>query len=208
MLFCAAGSPVIGRMPEGKGGDMKQRWISIAVAGILSVLAGSVGHAADIGPFGPSLGAKADVVRSFTMKVSGAMTAEVKGRKGDELTGLLGQCNPTMFANFGIEHGTTYKVAEISIVSSDPIKTGMTGEIKLDKIWVRFSEFDAGKQDFSERRFGGKGKMTLKVHDASPGKRRMTGTITGSKLKGLEKQQGKVIDVTSDFDMDFSCGVK
>jgi len=41
-----------------------------------------------------------------------------------------------------------------------------------------------------------------------PGKRRMTGTIVGTKLEGLEKLNGKFIDVTASFDMDFSCGVK
>jgi len=32
-----------------------------------------------------------------------------------------------MFANFGILNGSLYEQAEISIVSKDPIKTGMTG---------------------------------------------------------------------------------
>jgi hypothetical protein len=173
--------------------------IVIGVAGAW----GSMATAEDVGPFGPSLGAKADVVRAFTMKVSGAMTAEVKGKKGDEKTGLVGQCKPTLFANFGILHGTLYEQAEISIVSRDPIRTGMTGDIKLDKIYVRFSEL---KND--ERRFGGKGTLKLTVHDAAPGKRRMTGTIAGTKLEGLEKLNGKFIDVTATFDMDFSCGVK
>lgn len=40
------------------------------------------------------------------------------------------------------------------------------------------------------------------------GKRRMTGTIVGTKLGGQEKLKGKFIDVTAGFDMDFSCGVK
>ena len=176
------------------------------VGGIVLGVAGAfcnVATAADVGPFGPSLGAKADVVRTFTMKVSGAVTAEVKGKKGDEKSGLVGQCNPTMFANFGILHGSSYEGAEISIVSKDPIKTGVTGDIKLDRIWVRF--FDL-KND--ERKFGGKGMLTLTVHDATPGKRRMTGTIVGTKLEGLEKLNGKFIDVTASFDMDFSCGVK
>src|SRR3990172_7220863 len=126
--------------------------IAVCVAGALSNMAA----AADVGPFGPPLGVKADVVRAFTMKVSGAVTADVKGKKGDEKTGLVGQCKPTMFANFGILHGSSYDQAEISIVSEDPIKTGMTGDIQLDKIWVRF--FDL-KND--ERKFGGKGILKL-----------------------------------------------
>ena len=174
--------------------------IAVSVAGALCNMA----TAADVGPFGPSIGVKADVVRTFTMKVSGAVTAEVNGKKGDEKTGLVGQCKPTMFANFGILHGSSYdEQAEISIVSKGPIKTGMTGDIKLRKIWVRF--FDLKNM---ERKFDGKGLLKLTVHDATAGKRRMTGTIVGKKLEGLGKLEGKFIDVTSSFDMDFSCGVK
>jgi hypothetical protein len=40
------------------------------------------------------------------------------------------------------------------------------------------------------------------------GKWCMTGTIVGTKLGGLEELNGKFIDVTASFDMDFSCGVK
>ena len=79
----------------------------------------------------------------------------------------------------------------------------MTGDIKLDKIWVRFFDLEN-----VERKFGGKGLLKLTVHDATPGKRRMTGTIVGTKLGGLEKFNGKFIDVTASFDMDFSWGVK
>jgi hypothetical protein len=50
--------------------------------------------------------------------------------------------------------------------------------------------------------------LKLTVHDASPGKRRMTGTIVGTKLEGEDELSGKFIDVTASFDMDFSCGVK
>jgi hypothetical protein len=59
-----------------------------------------------------------------------------------------------------------------------------------------------------ERKFGEKGMLKLTVHDASPGKRRMTGTIVGTKLEGEDELSGKFIDVTASFDMDFSCGVK
>jgi hypothetical protein len=173
--------------------------IAVCAAGAFSNMA----MAADVGPFGPPLGVKAEVVRTFTMKVSGAMTTEVKGKKGDEKTGLVGQCKPTMFANFGILHGGLYDQAEITIMSKDPIKTGMTGDIKLEKVWVRF--YDLKNE---ERTFGGKGMLKLAVHDAAAGKRRMTGTIVGTKLGGQGKLKGKSIDVTASFDMDFSCGVK
>lgn len=185
---------------------MNRKALGIVVGIVISVAgaSGTMATAGDTGPYGPSLGGKADVVRAFDMKVSGAVTAEVKGKKGDQKTALLGQCNPAMFANFGILHGSSFDdEAEISIVSRDPIKTGMTGEIPLDKIYVRFFDMKNG-----ERKFGGKGTLKLTVHDATPGKRRMTGTIVGTKLEGLEKLNGKFIGVTASFDMDFSCGVK
>ena len=174
------------------------------VAGIIA--AGVVGEARadELGPFGPPLGVKADVVRTFTMKTSGAVAKNVKGSKGDGETGLRGQCNPKMFANFSIEKGSMFgEQAEIAIVTVDPISTGATGNFKLSKIWVRF--FDDANM---ERKFGGPGLLKLTVHQAAAGKRRMTGTISGSKLEGLGKQDGKKLDVTASFDMDFSCGVK
>jgi hypothetical protein len=183
------------------------RNVLMIVGGIVVGVAGAfctMATAKDVGPSGPSLGVKADVVRTFTMKVSGAVTAEVKGKKGDEKeTRLVGQCNPTMFANFGILQGDFDEQAEIAIMSRDPIKTGQTGDIKLEMIWVRF--FDLKNE---QRRFGGEGMLKLTVHDASPGKRRMTGTIVGTKLEGEDELSGKFIDVTASFDMDFSCGVK
>lgn len=172
------------------------------MAGVLLASVGS-GLADDVGPFGPPIGVKAPVVRTYTMKTTGAVAVEVKGERGDEKTGLIGQCNPTMFANFGILHGSSYEQAEIAVVSKDPIKTGMTGDIKLDKIWVRFFDLEN-----DERKFGGKGTLKLTVHDATAGKRRMTGTIVGTKLEGLDTLGGKFIDVTASFDMDFSCGLK
>lgn len=182
---------------------MTKRNASMWVAGALAALPAAAAWAQDLGPFGPPMGVKAEVVRSFSMKTTGAAAADIQGKKGDGQTGLRGQCNPSMFANFSFEKGSAYEGAEIAIVSKDPIKTGMTGEIKLDKIYVRF--FDLKSDD---RRFGGPGKMTLTVHDAGKGSRRMTGTITGTKLEGLEKLGGKFIDVTASFDADFSCGVK
>ena len=181
---------------------MKSGKARILIASGLALMAGVAG-AQNVGPFGPPMGVKAEVVRSFAMKTTGAVVAEVQGKMGDRQTGLRGQCDPSKFANFAFEKGSSYDQAEISIISNEPIKTGVTGEIKLDKIYVRF--FDL-KND--ERRFGGPGKLTLTVHDASKGKRRMAGTIIGSELEGLENLSGKFLDVTATFDADFSCGVK
>jgi hypothetical protein len=166
---------------------------------------GAVGARADeVGPYGPPLGVKADVVRSFTLKTSGAVTKEVNGRKGDGQTGLRGQCDPKTFANFGVEKGSLLgEQAEVAIVTRDPIATGATGEFRLDKVYVRFFDDANG-----ERRFGGPGKLTLTVHEAAAGRRRLSGAITGAKLEGFDTQRGKRLDVTATFDLDFSCGVR
>ena len=181
----------------------------LAVTGIaiaLSIAAIGAGSAEDVGAFGPPLAVKAMVVRTFTMKTSGAIKTEVKGEKGDEKTALMGLCNPATWANFGIVTEGNPKIYEqmgIYITTENPIKTGMTGDINLDKILVRF--FDMTND---ERRFSGRGMLKLTAHNATPGKRRMTGTIVGTKLEGVEdKLGGKFISVTANFDMDFSCGV-
>lgn len=166
---------------------------------------GAVGTRADeVGPYGPPLGVKADVVRSFTLKTSGAVTKEVNGRKGDGQTGLRGQCNPKTFANFSVEKGSLLgEQAEVAIVTRDPIATGATGEFRLDTIYMRFFDDANG-----ERRFGGPGTLTLTTHAVAAGRRRLSGTITGAKLEGFDRQRGRKLDVSASFDMEFSCGVK
>jgi hypothetical protein len=72
--------PVCFRINERLSKTVDYPAIRVGVAGAFCTMA----TAKDVGPSGPSLGAKADVVRTFTMKVSGAVTAEVKGKKGDE----------------------------------------------------------------------------------------------------------------------------
>lgn len=62
--------------------------------------------------------------------------------------------------------------------------------------------------DFIQREFKGPGTLTLTVHDALRGKRRMTGTIEGKGLKGRNSDAGKTLNAKVNFDMDFSCGVK
>jgi hypothetical protein len=164
--------------------------------------------AADVPPFGPGLGEKADVVRAFQMKITGSVAKEVTGKKGDGRTALVGQCKPTTWANFGIQHGSAMagNQAGIAVVTKGKIETGATGKFELEKIYVDLFSIDgANVQSF---RFAGPGVLTLTTHDGSPGKRRMIGTIQGAKLKGLDDAKDKSIGVEASFDMDFSCGVK
>lgn len=166
-----------------------------------------VATAGDVPPFGPGLGEKADVVRAFQMKTTGSVAKEVTGEKGDGKTGLIGQCKPTTWANFGVQHGTSMgDQAGIAVITKGMIETGATGKFELDKIYVDFFSIDGA--NVASYRFAGTGVLTLTTHDASPGKRRMIGTIQGSKLKGLDDAKDKSIDVVASFDMEFSCGVK
>ena len=178
-------------------------WLALATTLLLAGPSVSA-ETEDPGPHGPGLGT-ADVVRSFTLKTTGAVTKEVKGKKDDGKTGLIGLCDPKMFANFGIEYGRMMdrEKAAIAWITVDPIETGATGEFKLATIDVSF--FDLTHRD---RRFVGPGTLKLTVHNASSGNRRMSGTVAGTKLDGLDSQKGKTLDITASFDLDFSCGVK
>ena len=174
------------------------------IAAALVLVTASAG-ATDLGPYGPPFGVKADVVRSFTLKTTGAIVKEVAGKKGDGKTGLRGQCNPAKFANFAIERGNSGddERTEIALVSKGPIETGATGEFKLSTIWVTFYDDVHG-----QRKFSGPGTLLISTHQASAGNRRLVGTIRGTKLEGLDDQTGKLIDATASFELEFSCGTK
>lgn len=159
---------------------------------------------AELGPFGPALGGVARVVRSATLETSGAITREVHGSsRDDEVTGLRGQCNPEMWANFGIDlpPGDYYRL-QVTLTSRDEIPTGATGEFPLDSLVVEFTT-----KDIDSLQFNGKGTLKLTTHDATPGHRHMVGTMSGQGLEGRQDAEGQTLDATLDFDMDFSCGV-
>jgi hypothetical protein len=178
--------------------------IALAAAGTVLAPPRFASAGPELGPYGPPFGAKADVVRSFTLETTGAVARAVSGKKGDGKTGLRGQCDPKMFANFGIERGNVMDDrASIYIVSKGRIGTGATGEFKLDTVSVVFYDDDNG-----ERKFNGPGTLTITTHQAGAGSRRMAGTIRGPKLEGVDAQKGKVIDATATFELEFSCGIQ
>ncbi len=157
-----------------------------------------------LGPFGPPMGVKADVVRSLALSIhGGGVEGEFTGKKGDGTTGVRGLCNPDTFANFSFELPVDgYDWVEAAIMSKKAVGTGATGEFRLDFVWVTFLEEDMTSHDFK-----GPGTMTITRHDAASGARRMIGTIVGKGLKGRDAEEGKTADVTISFDMDYSCGV-
>ena len=158
---------------------------------------------AEVGPFGPPLGGLARVVRSAVLQTSGAVAGEFRGSKGDDETGLRGQCNPKMWANFGIDLPPgEFERLQVTLTTRDAIATGATGKLPLDQLVVEFTT-----KDWDRRRFRGRGVLELTTHDAAPGKRRMVGTMSGKGLKGGEAA-GRTLDATLAFDMDFSCGVQ
>lgn len=162
----------------------------------------------ELGPFGPPLGATARVVRSVTVETSGAVTGTFKGSLKDENTGLMGTCNPGMFANFMIRLGGGNQFDEVwvTIWSRGKVGSGETGMFKLSGFELTFRKTTS--TDFIQREFKGPGTLTLTAHDAARGKRRMTGTIEGKGLAGRDGEAGKTLNAKVSFDMDFSCGVK
>jgi hypothetical protein len=180
----------------------------LAGAGLLALASPSAALAEDVPPFGPPLGVKAQVVRAFSMKITGAVKKDVTGKKGDGKTGLIGQCNPASWANFGVQVGTAMgtEQAGIAVITRDKIATGATGTFPLDKVYVDWFSMEGGT--ISAPRYGGPGVLTITTHDGSAGHRRMIGAIKGTGLAGLDGDaKGKKIDVEASFDMDFSCGV-
>jgi hypothetical protein len=162
--------------------------------------------AAKLGPYGPPMGVRAHVVRSVKVETTGAVTGTFKGSQSDDVTGLMGLCNPNTFANFELTlpGGKQYDEVWVTIWSEGAVGTGATGSFRLDKVEVTFSKT---ADNFVQREFRGPGKMTLTVHSAAPGNRHMVGTISGTRLRGSDDDQGKVLNVKASFDMDSSCGI-
>lgn len=162
------------------------------------------GDSPELGAFGPPLGVLAPVVRSATLTTSGAIAGRFSGSSSDEHTGLRGQCNPGMWANFGIDLPPgDYERLQVTLTSRDAIPTGATGEFRLDSLVVEFTT-----KSYESLTFRGRGTLTLATHDADRGGRRMVGMMSGAKLEGNEAAAGQALDATLDFDMDFSCGVR
>lgn len=180
---------------------------ALAGAGLFALASPLAALAEEVPPFGPALGEKAPVVRTFNMKITGAVKKEVTGKKGDGKTGLIGQCKPTTWANFGVQVGTTMgtEQAGIAVITKGNIATGATGTFALERVYVDYFSVEAGT--ISTARYGGPGVLTITTHDGTAGHRRMIGAIKGTGLKGLDDAKGKTIDVEASFDMDFSCGV-
>jgi len=162
----------------------------------------------ELGPFGPPLGATARVVRSVMVETSGAVTGTFNGSLKDENTGLMGLCNPDTFANFMIKLGGGNQFDEVwvTIWSNGKVGTGEIGTFRLSGLELTFRK--TTRTDFIQKEFKGPGTLTLTAHDATRGKRRMTGTIEGKGLKGRDGGEGKMLNAKVNFDMDFSCGVK
>jgi hypothetical protein len=154
-----------------------------------------------VGPFGPSLGEKAPVVDSASLTTTGEVAIVTRATSADGQTSLFGQCDPTRFANFGVEmKSDKYARIEVTLTSAKPIPTGTTGEFRLPVLDVTFTT-----PSYDQQVFRGPGTLTLTRHDASSRARRMVGTMSGQALK--RSGGGGTLDATFEFDLAFSCGV-
>ena len=165
------------------------------------------GQKVELGPYGPALGVRAPVVRSVEAKTMGEVTGTFIGSNGDDVTGLMGLCNPNKFANFmlAMPGGKDYDEVWVTNMSKGAIGTGATGTFKLDYVEVTFRKITSN--DFIQREFRGPGTLTLTTHDAAPGHRHMVGSMEGKGLEGKDGDEGKSLDLEVSFDMDSSCGV-
>jgi hypothetical protein len=161
---------------------------------------------AEMGPYGPPMGATAEVVRSASIETTGAVSGTFTGTSSEGTAGLMGLCNPNTFANFLIKIGDPGgKEVWAGIMSKREVGTGATGDFRLDYLEITFR--DMSGDNFSQRDFRGPATLTITTHDAAPGARHMVGSIVGTGLEGRDDEAGKTIDATVRFDMDFSCGV-
>jgi hypothetical protein len=162
--------------------------------------------AVKLGPYGPPMGMRARVVRSVRVTTSGAVAGTFTGSKADDVTGLMGLCDPNSFANFmlALPGGKQYDEVWVTNMSTRAVGTGATGTFRLDYIDLTFRKTTGA---FVQREFRGPGTMTLTTHSAAPGNRRMIGTMEGTGLKGMGKDAGKTLNVKVSFDMNSSCGV-
>ena len=142
------------------------------------------------------------VVRSARLKTTGAIAMDYQ-LPGDDSSTLSGSCTPDMWANFGIKYEhPDYTWASVTIMTSEPIKTGQTGEVGLD--WMDVSLFD---KEFNLQQFKGNAKLNITAHNGDPKERRLTGILKGTDLSGHDAAEGKTISAEFSFDLNYSCGV-
>jgi hypothetical protein len=160
-----------------------------------------------LGPYGPPLGARAHVVNSLKVKLSGAVNATFTGDSADGITGLEGLCNPKTFANFllAAPGGKDYDEVWVSNMSTRAVGTGATGDFRLDYVEVTLRKLSG---EFIQRDFRGPATLTLTSHDARPGHRHMVGTMNGQGLHERGGDSDQTVDLTVEFDMNSSCGVQ
>jgi hypothetical protein len=143
--------------------------------------------------------AGARVVRSAQLSVSGAVEGRFDAPDNDA-TFLIGNCDPEVFANFGIQFSPPgYVWVQVSLLGN-PIQPGQTGPVRLD--WVQINLVDDEALFFK-----GPGTLKISLHNALVDDRRMQGVIKTTGLEGFLDAEGQTLDAEFEFDMNFSCGV-
>lgn len=150
-----------------------------------------------------STGTAMSPVRSATLTTSGAIQNKFVV-PADESTLLHGNCNPSMWANFGVKfHHPDYEWINVALMTKDPIKPGQLGDIPLN--WMDVSFFSKSLETLA---FRGKGTLTITAHSASLTNRRLVGRLKGENLAGSDKAEGQNLNAEFEFDLNTSCGLQ
>jgi hypothetical protein len=154
---------------------------------------------------GEYTGPKYELVRSVTLKTSGARETALEGSGAAETARYAGSCKPDVFANFVIEvapGGSFFdERTSVSMASKEAIAPGQTGEIPLSWLAVEFLD-----KEGPMKKYRGPGTMTVTRHDAGDAPR-LVGTLKGA-IDGKEGEEGKKLDAEAAFDLNVSCGTK
>lgn len=199
--------------------------LSICLAGLLLVAGGcggedaieddprSNGHAAVPAAAPPSSVAAAGgedelgfgAVRSFTVRLTGAVDTIFTGSEREGSAGLGGQCAPGSPAarldlrdvtDLGYEGGSR----SVGLVTEGPVGTGETGTFPLRRL-----EYTDGRTLPPVIYDARSGELEITLHDAGAASRRMKGSVRGTNLRNAQRDS---IDLEMEFDINFACGVR
>ncbi|MDH3378047.1 MAG: hypothetical protein OEQ39_13965 [Gammaproteobacteria bacterium] len=149
--------------------------------------------------------AAVSTVRSALLKTDGFVSGEFRPVDVSKAY-LTGNCDPNMFANFGIVFASdTHRQVSVTFMTKDAIASGQVGPVELKWVWIDLTD-DADEHT----EFRGPGEFEITAHDANTP--RMAGTLRGKipgfsgVFHGSEVLPNESIDVEFTFDLSAACG--